>query len=310
MICMKNVFMISRESEEFPQKLKDVRPKIKRLYGCGDISLLYKKAVSVVGARNYSAYGKKMAEIITGDLVKSNIVIVSGMAVGIDTIAHETCIGNGGKTIAVLGSGLNRIYPKENIKLFHKIIESGGLVLSEYPLDEVAQKQNFPKRNRIVSGISEAVLVIEGAYRSGTSITAHCAMRQGKKVFLAPNCFGNKNSYGTISLAKEGGMIATCGNDILKYICDDSQQQFEDTYRNRAKKNNSFLESMLEKLDSSSRAIFECLRENGDLSSSQIAIITKINIIRVNQILTELELEDLIGQVGFNKYKVLDELCE
>ena len=146
------------------------------------------------------------------------MVIVSGMAKGIDSIAHETCIKNSGKTIAVLGSGFKHIYPKENERLFYNIIENDGLVLSEFPVDSPVQMKNFPRRNRIISGLSLGVLVIEAAYRSGTSITAKFAKAQKRKVFCIPNSIGNKNSYGTIELIKNGATLVRSAKDIFKNL--------------------------------------------------------------------------------------------
>lgn len=169
----------------------------------GNISLLNKNSIAIIGSRNSSEYGRNITKKITKELVENNMVIVSGMAKGIDSIAHESCIKHAGKTIAVLGSGFKHIYPKENEKLFYNIIENDGLVLSEFPIDSPVQMKNFPRRNRIISGLALGVLVIEAAYRSGTSITAKFAKAQGKEVFCIPNSIGNKNSYGTIDLIKK-----------------------------------------------------------------------------------------------------------
>lgn len=225
------------------------------------------------------------------------------MATGIDSIAHKTCIENGGKTIAVLGSGFNNIYPKENIKLYDKIIDSGGLVISEFPVYIPIQKKNFPRRNRIISGLSEGVLVVEGAYRSGTSITARNAKIQGKKVFYVPNCIGNKNSYGPIKLAKEGAIMATCGKDILKELGIEYVDNDEEIKTKR-------FDYVVAKLDEKTKKIFMCLRDYGSLDCEQISIETNIDIVEVNQILSYMELEELITTTKINKYKVCGEFCE
>lgn len=256
---------------------------------------------SIVGSRNNSEYGKNITEKITKTLVCNNLVIVSGMAVGIDSIAHKTCIENGGKTIAVLGSGFNNVYPKENLKLFYQIIESGGLVVSEYPIETPIQKKNFPRRNRIISGLSEGVLVVEGAYRSGTSITARSAIIQGKKVFYVPNCIGNKNSYGPIKLAKEGALMATCGEDILSDL--------GIKYNNNEVEVKKF-DYVVNKMDENTKRIFMCLREHGCLDCERISLETNINVVEVNQLLSYMELDDLIVTTEINKYKVCDKFCE
>ena len=152
----------------------------------GNINLLNKKSFAIVGTRRITEYGKNNCSLFTRELVLRDIPIVSGMAVGTDTVAHKTTLENFGETIAVLGTGFNHIFPKENITLFEQIVEKGGLVITEYEANIGPNKSNFPKRNRIVTALSEGVLVIEAAYRSGTSITARHAKIQGKLVFAIP----------------------------------------------------------------------------------------------------------------------------
>ena len=142
---------------QFPNSLKNIKPKVQRFFAYGDLNLLKKTSIAVIGSRNCSEYGKKIAKKLTSELVANDIVIVSGMARGIDSVAHETCLEFGGKTIAVLGSGFKNIYPKENTELFYKIIDNGGLVISEFSLEEPVQMKNFPKRNRIISGLSDGL---------------------------------------------------------------------------------------------------------------------------------------------------------
>lgn len=142
--------------------------------------------------------------------------IVSGMARGIDTISHLSCIEAGGRTVAVLGCGFNNIYPPENETLFHKILETGGLVISEYEPNELANTKYFPARNRIISGISLGVLIIEAAHRSGTSITANFARNQGKDIFCIPSSVDSKKGVGTAKLISKGAKIVINPEDILK----------------------------------------------------------------------------------------------
>lgn len=160
-------------------------------------------------------YGMEVTNSFTKDLVKQNITIVSGMALGIDTIAHNTTLECKGKTIAVLGCGFNCIFPKENIDLYQKIIDNKGLVISEYPPDEEASSNNFLERNRIVSGISIGILVIEAAFRSGTSVTASLAKKQNKKIFCIPHNLGDKHGVGTNRLIKNGANLVTSAKDIF-----------------------------------------------------------------------------------------------
>ena len=258
------------------------------------MELLNKKCIAIIGSRNCSEYGKTMAKKITEELVQNDVVIVSGMAVGIDTVAHKSCLENGGKTIAVLGSGFKNIFPKENTELFYEIVRQGGLVLSEYALDEPVKKQNFPKRNRIISAISDGVLVVEASYRSGTSITAKYAKLQNKKVFCIPNSIGNKNSYGIIELMKGGACIVSSGMDILRNM---GYEIVDASF----KKNR---DNKVSQLGGYAMSIFLALKEHGELNCDEIAYITNLNIVKVNQMLTYMELEGIVVNTNFNKYKL------
>lgn len=290
---------------QFPNSLKNIKPKVQRFFAYGDLNLLKKTSIAVIGSRNCSEYGKKIAKKLTSELVANDIVIVSGMARGIDSVAHETCLEFGGKTIAVLGSGFKNIYPKENTELFYKIIDNGGLVISEFSLEEPVQMKNFPKRNRIISGLSDGVLVVEAAYRSGTSITVRNAITQGKKIFCIPNSIGNKNSYGTIELAKKGAIMVTSAEDILKGIGIVPRQNNKalDIINRKKRHNISFK-------NESYRSIYNELKVHECMDSEELTAITGINIVLVNQILTDMELDGIIENIKINKYKLKDEYCE
>lgn len=225
------------------------------------------------------------------------------MAKGIDSVAHETCLKNGGKTIAVLGSGFNNIYPKENEKLFNNIIENDGLVLSEFPADTPVQMKNFPRRNRIISGLSLGVLVIEAAYRSGTSITVKFARAQNKKVFCIPNSIGNKNSYGTIEFIQKGAIMIKSAKDILKEL--GLEIQVDSNLEKRKK-----LERQLKILDKDTKQIFKCIYNNEGICAEEISEKTNISIITINQALTFLEIDELIVNIGMNRFKVLEDYYE
>ena len=201
--------------DEFPEKLKNINKPPKKIYYKGNIKLLFKESFGIVGTRKITDYGIKNCEYFTKEFVYRNIPIVSGMAIGTDSIAHKTTIENGGETIAVLGCGFDYIYPEENTDLFMNIIKSGGLVITEYEKDIKPLKKNFPKRNRIISALSEGILIIEAAYRSGTQITANWAYKQGKKVFALPGRLDNYLGMGVNKLIKEGAILTTSIEDIL-----------------------------------------------------------------------------------------------
>lgn len=288
--------IITLEDENYPKKLKTIKNAPQELYVKGDFNCCDMPCITVVGSRNMSEYGKNMTRKIVKELVDAGMCIVSGLAVGIDTVAHETCLENGGKTIAVLGSGLNKVFPAENVDLFNRIIKSGGCVISEQMPDEEAKKIYFPARNRIVSGLSLATLVIEAAYRSGTSITAKFAFEQGKKVFCIPNSIGSKNSTGTINLIKKGATMITNGKEILYSLglieeLDDYEDFIEQQKLNKAK---ALEEEQLEGLDESAKYVYNYVKENKIASSEIMCSSLNMSIQDINTYLTILELKGLI----------------
>lgn len=170
----------------YPENLRKIKNPPLKLYYKGNINLLSEKGIAIIGTRKITEYGRKIAKEFAKEIALRDIVVISGMAIGVDSVAHKEALNVNGKTIAVLGSGFSHIYPSENMDLFDNIIENGGLVISEFDNNVKPESSNFIKRNRIVSGLSECVLVIESAFRSGTSITASIAWEQGKNVYAIP----------------------------------------------------------------------------------------------------------------------------
>lgn len=213
---MSDIKVIEFENKKYPKKLRKIKNPPQRLYVQGDIELLNKKGIAIVGSRNCTQYGIKWCEKLTKDLLEYNLVIISGMAKGIDSVAHNITIRNGMKTIAVLPSGFNNIYPKSNIQLYKNILKSGGAIVTEYEENVVASSDKFLARNRIVSGLAIGTLVVEAGYRSGTSVTASLTKEQGKKVFCIPGNLENSKSIGTNILIKKGAKLITSAEDIAK----------------------------------------------------------------------------------------------
>lgn len=210
------------EDENYPEKLKNIDNPPKQLYILGNEKILDSFGLAIIGCRQYSEYGKKVAKELSFKLAKQGINIISGMAKGIDSFSHMGCMVAGGKTIAVLGSGFNNIYPKENIELLKEIIRTGGAVITEYSPDVKPIGANFPLRNRIISGLSEGVIVIEARKKSGTLITVDYALEQGKEIFAVPGNINNSSSQGTNEMIREGAKIVTGIEDILEeyfHIC-------------------------------------------------------------------------------------------
>ncbi len=201
--------------ENYPEKLKNIYAKPQNLYLIGNEKLLNCKSIAIIGCRECSKYGAEQAIKFGYELAKKDICIISGMARGIDTYSHIGAIKAKGKTIAVLGCGLDVIYPPENVNLYKQIIECGGAIITEYPMKSRPEKQHFPARNRIISGLSDAVLVIEAKGKSGTLITVNYALEQGKDVYAIPGNISSVNSYGTNGLIKEGAIPVTNIDDII-----------------------------------------------------------------------------------------------
>ena len=173
-------------NSSYPKELKKISNPPKKLYIEGNIENLYSPCLAVIGSRNCTEYGEKWCKYFVKELVQYGITIVSGMALGIDSIAHKTALKHGGRTIAVLPCGFNNIYPKRNTGLYKNILNNNGTVITEYELNTEAEYNRFLERNRIVSGLSMGILVVEAAYRSGTSVTARLAITQKKDVFCIP----------------------------------------------------------------------------------------------------------------------------
>ncbi len=207
---------ITIDSKEYPEKLKNIYDPPRKIYLIGNKSLLYQKGIAIVGARDATQYGKKIAYNLAKELSEQNIVIISGLALGIDSYAHTGTVQ--GRTIAVLGSGIDNIYPKENLELAREIIKNKGCIISEYPLGTKPERLHFPQRNRIISGLSNGVVVIEASKKSGALITAEFALEQGKEVFAVPGDINKKQSEGTNQLIKDGAILLTSATDILENI--------------------------------------------------------------------------------------------
>jgi len=200
--------------EKYPLRLKSIYDPPAFLFLKGDLSLIANESVGIVGSRTPSEYGKSITQKLARDLVKNGLTVISGFARGVDTIAHKTALDNNGKTIAVLGNGLNVIYPPEN-KVLLDGFSKNGLMISEYPFDTKPDAANFPKRNRIISGLSIGVLVTEAAAKSGALLTAMYALDQNREIFAVPGPVNSPRSEGTNNLIKQGAKLVQTVNDIL-----------------------------------------------------------------------------------------------
>lgn len=211
------LFSINQNDAEYPYRMKDLPGMPLVLFGKGDVDLVGRAktpSIAVVGSRQPTLYGVTATEDITGDLARHGVTIISGLARGIDTAAHETALKWKGKTIAVMAGGLDMVYPPENKKLFDQISET-GLVLSEMPPGQQALRQYFPARNRILSGLSDLVAIMEAGEQSGTLHTASFAAAQGRDVFVLPGTIYSEKSRGNLRLIQDGADILLSAEDIL-----------------------------------------------------------------------------------------------
>jgi DNA processing protein len=209
--------IITLEDEAYPPRLRDIYDPPALLYLKGELKKEDELAVSIVGSRKTTPYGRWITEKISQTLVRYGVTIVSGMARGVDSVAHWGAISGGGRTLAVLGCGVDVVYPPENRNLFSKIIEQGA-VLSEFPMGSPPEGGHFPKRNRIISGLSMGVVVVEAGPDSGSLITANFALEQGREVFAIPGNVGAGGSRGTNRLIKDGAKLVESSEDILEEI--------------------------------------------------------------------------------------------
>lgn len=210
-----NLQIITIYDEDYPHNLREIPGAPIVLYMKGQLKPEDKFSIAIVGSRRASFYGLSCAEKFASELSDYGFTIVSGMARGVDTAAHKGALKKGGRTIAVMGSGFSHIYPAENQELAEEI-SGNGAVISEFPIDTLPKKENFPRRNRIISGLSLGVLVVEAARNSGALITADFGLEQGREVFALPGKVDANNSFGTNGLIKQGAKLVSCVEDILE----------------------------------------------------------------------------------------------
>jgi DNA processing protein len=213
-----NVKVISLDDSAYPSQLKQIYDPPLILYVRGNDTVISQPGIALVGTRHPTPYGLGMAERLSCDLAARGLVIFSGMARGVDTAGHRGALVGKGKTVAVFGTGVDVTYPKENARLMDQMLAAGGAVISEFPMGTFAAPQNFPIRNRIISGISLGVLVVEAAEYSGTRITARCALEQSRDVYAVPGNVTNKNSWGPNTLIKQGAKLVATWEDVWEEL--------------------------------------------------------------------------------------------
>lgn len=268
-----------------------------KLYYQGNLELLNLPAISIVGTRQNSDYGQYVTQSIIKGLASLNIVIVSGLARGIDTIAHRTALDYGLKTIAVLGSGLSNVYPKENQKLATEIAKK-GLLLSEYPSDTAPLAHHFPARNRIVSGISLITIVIEAPLKSGALITANYALEQGREVLVIPGDIDRENSLGCIELLQKGGAYPiSSAQDIINLLNENPKLLPQDLVQDKNRKNLQHYQ-----LNETENKLLAILSNRRSMDIFQLQQKSKLDVPQLLSTLTLLEMKELVSSQA-DKYR-------
>lgn len=276
------------------------------MYCLGNINLLnHQKIVAIVGSRDCTEYGRKYAGIFAKELAKCNICVISGLAIGIDAAAHYGAVSQVGSTIAVLGGGLNHVYPPENLWLYNKILQENGCIITEHSDDEETNLSDFPMRNRIICGIADAVLVIEATHRSGSGITAKYAKKQGKKIYCIPLNLDSKNSSGINELINDGAKIVTSPQHIVSDLFSSDVENITSNMEITKRKYKNFNKELenqikLPEIPKEYKTIYEIL--NQKMTSEEIAIKLNKNIGEVNSMLTIMELEGYIKQSAGNNF--------
>lgn len=304
---IKQVHLITIEDEIYPYNLKQIEDCPPVLYALGNVDLLKdSNMLAIVGARDASLSALKCAEALSSKLAENNITIVSGMAKGIDSAAHNGALSANGKTIAVLGTGVDVIYPKEKKELYNNLVKN-GLILSEYPFHTQPQASNFPRRNRIVSGLSKGVLVVEASIKSGSIITANMALEQGRDVYAVPGAPYDGRASGCNKLIKDGAVLVDSVDDILdnfnfsaqtfnpkKIKKEDNLDLFEYSLDNN--KNNL---DIAEQCDEYTK-LLSLISSNGE-DIDELIRASGLSTDKVLTMIVELELEDKIVRIPGNK---------
>lgn len=280
--------VIAKEEKGYPEPLKEIPSAPILIYVRGNLDISG-PTIAIVGARKMTAYGKEVTENFTEELTRYGFIIVSGLARGVDTVAHKTTIISKGITIAVLGGGLDSIYPPDNTKLAEKIVEEGGALVSEYPLGYPALPINFATRNRIISGLSKGVLVIEGREKSGTLLTASAAAEQGRNVFAVPGQITSPMSEAPFFLIKNGARMVLSVKDILEELS--VEFAVDRKLMDKLTPNTFSEERILSTL------------ENEPLHLDEIARISTLAVSAVLSALTVMEMKGMVKSLGNGIYR-------
>ena len=301
---MENARVITFACPEYPSRLKEIYDPPPVLWVRGDVGLLSRPAIAVVGTRHPTPYGSGMAEMLARDLAARRLLIVSGMARGIDSCAHKGALAARRPTLAVWGTGIDVVYPKENRKLAEDILALGGALVSELPMGTFPAPQNFPRRNRILSGVSIAVLVVEASENSGTRVTARCAAEQDRDLFAVPGNVTSKGSWTPNTLIKQGAKLVATWEDVWEELPSQVRLELEDSapHESKSPATASLLPDPV--LRAEEAMVLEVLRADESLQIDEILNLleTQLTSSEVFTALFELEIAGRIRQLPGKNY--------
>lgn len=301
----EKILVLAREDKEWPAGLNEIYDPPLVLYVRGSVESVGRAGIAIVGTRHPTPYGIGMAERLACDLAARGLIIVSGLARGVDAAAHRGAL-KGGKTVAVFGTGVDEIYPKENKKIADSILTSGGALVSEFPLGAFAAPQNFPIRNRIISGLALGVLVVEAGEYSGTRITARCALEQSRELFAVPGNVISRNSWGPNTLIKQGAKLTATWEDVWEELPAAVKQALESECRMAASEKQPQSGSLFgqEKLSPAERKVLSVLKEHESTHIDEIIekLESQLSSSEIFTALFELELNGKVRQMPGKNY--------
>jgi DNA processing protein len=295
------VKIITILDEEYPSQLKEIPDPPLCLYVRGKLNCEFQKSIGVVGTRRLTVYGREMTEFLVSSLSISGFTIVSGLAYGIDAVAHQSTVKHDGNTVAVLGGGLLRLHPQDHLQLARDIVDKGGAVISEFPMEFPPNRKTFPMRNRIISGLCNSILVTEAGMKSGSLITANFALEQGRSVYAVPGNANSPMSKGCNQLIRDGAILTENIDDIIGDM--EFLPGFGDFNKKKTEDNLNEKSFDLSLLSDAEIKVIECIKFE-DKSVDNISIETKLSLGVVLVNLQNLELKKIIKQLPGKRYKL------
>jgi DNA processing protein len=296
--------ILCRDDEAWPARLSEIYDPPLVLYVRGNAEALARPGIAIVGTRHPTPYGIGMAERLSCDLASRGLTIISGMARGVDTAGHRGAIKAKGKTVAVFGTGVDVIYPRENKKIAEGIIECGGALISEFPLESFAAPQNFPIRNRVISGLALGVLVVEAGEYSGTRITARCALEQSREIFAVPGNVTSRNSWGPNTLIKQGAKLTATWEDIWEELPAEVKHQLESEWAPQASEEKPANSLFGDELSPAEKKLLSLLRQDESTHIDEIMekLEGQVSSSEVFTALFELEMSGKVKQMAGKNY--------